>query len=94
MFSEGGNGAGDQGSITLPIAQLVDELVLRYNRADGTLGISGHVVNNEVALEILLRAARHYETILRLEAAARIREQAIDAGRTAEILARTRGGRQ
>jgi len=93
MFSEGGNGGGDQGSITLPIEQLVDELVLRYNRADGTMHIGGRVVNNDTALDMLQRAARHYETILRLEAAARIREQAMDATRTAQILERTRGGR-
>lgn len=89
------NGAGDGAhGDAVPREQLEDELVVRFDRSDGTMMISGHVVNSEIALEIFQRACRHYETILRLEAAARLREQGMDAVRTAEILQRTRGGRQ
>lgn len=94
MFSDGGNGTGGQEEITLAREALVDEIVVRYNRADGTMFIGGHVCNNDTALDMLQRAARHYETVLRLEAAARIRAEAMDAAQTAQILERTRGGRQ
>jgi hypothetical protein len=61
------DGDGDNG--------LTDVLVLSYNRADGTFKIDGKVVNHEVALEMCGRAARHFETILRVQAAAAARQQ-------------------
>ena len=95
-MSNDGNGEGNgDGSerVTLPLEALVDELVLTYDRRDGTLKVGGRTVNLDVALDICLRAARYFETQLRVAAAQQVQQQVQEAHRVAAILDRTRGGR-
>lgn len=56
-------------------SELVDVLTLMYDRATGTLKIDGKVVNNDVAVEMCGRAMRHFETLVRVQAAADARQQ-------------------
>lgn len=88
-----GNGGAGANAGGIPHELLIDELTLRYDRADGSLQIGGHCVNDEVALEILRRAASNYETRIRQAAALRMAQRAQEAKRTQELLERTRGGR-
>lgn len=86
-------GTNGQELVTMPAAALVDELVLTYNRADGTLSVGGRIVNLEVALEICRRGAMFFETQIRLAAAQAVRQQQADQARVAALLDRTRMGR-
>jgi len=76
-----------------PRAGLVDELVLRYDRADGSLEVGGHILNDDVALNILLQAVRTFEQRLRIAAAQKLQKQGLDAVRTQQILNTVRSGR-
>jgi hypothetical protein len=83
-----GDGAADRVGI-----DLVDVLELRYDRVTGLLDIGGKVINADVGLAICNQAARHFEQVLRLQAAQRIAQQTAEAQRVQSILDRTRGGR-
>jgi len=72
---------------------VVDELVLTYDRVAGVLTIGGRVINADVGLAICHQAARHFEQLLRVAAAQRLAAGAVEAARTQEILNRTRVGR-
>jgi hypothetical protein len=93
MSENGGNGEGGGNLGKIPHELLIDELVLTMDRGDGTMKIGGKVLNSDVALDMIARAQRYFETLLRIEAVAQVKQQALDAQRTAEILSRTRGGR-
>ena len=75
------------------LSTLQDELIIRYDRATGTMEIAGHVANNDVALNILQQAARVFDMRIRMDAASRIHEQRIDALRTQQILDSVKMGR-
>lgn len=85
-----GNGNGAEHRVGI---DLVDQLVLRYDRVTGTLEIGGQVLNDDVALGILQQAARVFETRLRIAAAREVQKQALDATRTQQILDSVRHGR-
>jgi len=90
MSDESTNGKGN----AAPAPNLVDQLVLTYDRVPSTLTISGKVINNETALDMLNRAVRYYETVVRLEAATQIRQQQVEAAETEAVrraLAQRRG---
>jgi hypothetical protein len=86
----GGNGA-NTGKI--PHEALIDELVLTFDRGDGTLKIGGRTINLDVALDVCLRGVRFFETQLRIQAAAAMQQQQADQVRVNDLLNRTRGGR-
>jgi hypothetical protein len=71
-----GNGGGGDNKHT-------DELVLRFDRVNMTLAISGHVHNIDTALTMLAMGTREYERQLRAQQAlqlqAELRQQAQDA---------------
>jgi hypothetical protein len=90
MSEDGGNGA-NLGKI--PHEALIDELVLTFDRGDGTLKIGGRTINLDVALDICQRGVRFFETQLRIQAMAAIQQQQADQVRVNELLSRTRGGR-
>ena len=85
-----GNGA-NTGKI--PHEALIDELVLTFDRGDGTVKITGRTINLEVALDMCQRGVRFFETQLRIQAAAALQQQQADQVRVNELLNRTRGGR-
>lgn len=93
-LDENGHGGGNgEARVTLPLEALVDELVLTYDRRDGTLTVGGRVVNAETALTICQRAVTYWETQVRLAAAMHVKQQQSEQARVAAILDRTRGGR-
>lgn len=79
--------------VTLPLEALIDELVLTYDRRDGTLKIGGRTISLDVALDICLRAVRFFETQVRITAAAAVKQQMQEQARVAALLDRTRMGR-
>ena len=87
-MSDEGNGA-NLGKI--PHEALIDELVLTFDRGDGTLKIGGRVINLDVSLDICLRAVRFFETQLRLQAAQGAKQQQMENARVQEMLNRARG---
>lgn len=93
-MSENGDGK-DNGKerVTLPLEALIDELTVRYNRADGTMQITGRAANDEVALDIFQRAARLYESRVRIAHATAARDAMIEQQRVQDLVNRTRGGR-
>ncbi len=86
----GGNGALDE---RIARSSLVDDLTITFDRADGTMKVGGRVVNYEVALTMCERAARHFETLLRVQAAGAAQQAIKENARVAAIIDRTRGGR-
>ena len=71
MSEDNGNGNGGPAELS----GLVDTLELRFDRSDGTMHIGGKVVNNDTGLDMCLRAARYFETLVRVAAAAQARAQ-------------------
>jgi hypothetical protein len=95
-MSEPGDGNGDGNGANLgkiPHEALIDELVLTFDRGNGTLKISGRVINLDVSMDICQRAVRVLETQLRLQAAQQLQQQQADQVRVNGLLNRTRGGR-
>ena len=72
---------------------LIDQLVLTFNRRTGELGIGGKVLNEDMAMAILAQATRHFETVLRLQAVAKVKMQEVEQARTNALLQSVRGGR-
>lgn len=66
-------------------SELVDVLVMTYDRSTGALKIDGKVVNNDVAVEICGRAMRHFETLVRVQAAIDARQQLASSERLAGV---------
>ncbi len=92
MSETGDNGSANGGADQLIRRKdLVDELVLAYDRADGKLTVGGKIINLEVALNICQQAARYFETQLRLMAAQQVRQAAAEQERVRALLDRTRG---
>ena len=89
------SGSGGDGALDARIARadLVDDLTIMFDRADGTMKVGGRVVNYEVALSMCERAARHFETLLRIQAATQVKQTMAESARVQEIIQRTRGGR-
>lgn len=89
-----GNGAGNGNErVTLPLAELIDELHITFNRVTGGMTITGRVITDEVALMMLQRAANVYQARTRLLLAQQVQLQAQEAARVADLVARTRGRR-
>lgn len=74
-----GNGTGT------PALDLVDRLELVFNRADGSLAIGGKVLGDEIALMILERAVRYYETRVRIIQARELQAEALRAAQMAQV---------
>ena len=88
---EADGGTGDGANLgTIPHEALIDELVLTYDRADGTLKIGGKTCNLEVALDMCQRAARQFEVQLRVAAVAAVAQQRAELERVQQILAGAR----
>jgi len=87
-MSADGSIGGNLGKI--PREALIDELVLTYDRADGTLKIGGKTCNLEVALDMCQRGVRFFETQLRMAAVAAVAQQRAEQERVREILAGAR----
>jgi hypothetical protein len=96
MSDASDNGRGDNGNIepTIRRKDLVDELVLTFDRATCKLEVGGRVLDYNAALAILGQATRYFETLLRIQAAALVKQNADEAKRVQDLLARTRGGAQ
>ena len=89
-----GNGGGNgHERVTMELQALVDEVVLTYDRRDGTLKVGGRIINLDVALDICLRGARFFETQLRVQAVQQVQQRQAEQARVAALLDRTRGGR-
>lgn len=89
-----GNGTGNGAErVTLPLAELIDELHLTFNRVTGGMAITGRCVTDEVALMMLQRAANVYQARTRLQLAQQAQQQAEENKRVAALLERARGGR-
>jgi hypothetical protein len=84
MAEDQPNGNGADGK---PIARLA----LEFDMLAGRLRIVGTVPNADVALDMLARAVRYYEGIVRLEQIAEYQRQQLDKQRTASVLANFRG---
>jgi hypothetical protein len=85
MANEPTNGNGHSGA---PVARLV----LDFDMLAGRLSITGSVPNEDVALDMLARATRHYEGVVRFQQILEYTRQQQAAQRTNEILSRVRGG--
>lgn len=89
----GNGGAGEYGRAVIDLATLRDQVIIDYNRADGTLSVGGKICNLDVALDMCLRAARFFETQLRLVGVMDMKQRALEQQRVQDLLARTRGAR-
>lgn len=86
MSKEDGNGNGVQSTAS----ELVDTLVLTYNRATDNLQIGGHANSLDLMLDILARATRQVEFQLRKAQALQIQAEARQAAEDARIAAALR----
>ena len=89
-----GNGSGNGANLgKIPHETLIDELVLTFDRGDGTMKIGGKVINQDVALDMCQRGCRFFEQQLRMAGVLQAKQQMMDAQRVNELLERSRGGR-
>jgi hypothetical protein len=93
MSEDYGNGASGTNGARIARSELIDELVLTFDRGDGTMKIGGKAINLDVALDMCQRGVRFFETQLRIQAAAQAKQQMVDTQRVQDLLERTRGGR-
>lgn len=90
-MSEDGNGNGLPDPEQLVRRKdLVDELVLTWDRMTCELKIGGRIVSPDAALAILAQATRFFETQLRLQAAQNIRGAQAEQQRVNALLERIR----
>lgn len=87
-----GNGLSDPGQLVRR-EDLIDELVLTWDRMTCRLNIGGRISSIDAALAMLAQAKRVFETQQRMQTVAAIKAQAEEQQRVQEIMARTRGGR-
>jgi hypothetical protein len=88
-MSENGDGNGVHLDMVAH-SDLIDELVLTFDRATGMLKIGGRTINLEVALDICQRGVRFFDTQLRIQAAAAMQQQQADQVRVNDLLNRAR----
>lgn len=81
MSDEPGNGNGTGASVP----DLADQLVIEFNRSDGTMHVGGKVCNDEVALDMCNRAARYFETRCRVAAAAAAMQERAKEAQLAQV---------
>jgi hypothetical protein len=90
MDDSGHGGGNGNERVTLPLEALIDELVLTFDRRDGTLKVGGRILNIELGLMIAQRAVNYFETLVRVQAAAQMQQQQADKARVAALLDRAR----
>lgn len=90
---ENGGGAKAAEGERIARSDLIDELVLRFDRATGMLEIGGRVASDDVALMILERAVNVYTARTRAAYMLAAREQALEQERVRQLVNQQRGGR-
>jgi hypothetical protein len=69
----------------------IAQLILTFDLAASVLRIQGDIPNEDTALDMLGRAMRHYEGLVRLQQIQEYQRQQIEAAHTAGILKGIRG---
>lgn len=88
--ADNGHVGGGAERVTLPLEALTDELTITFRRADGTMQVGGRICNLDVALDMCMRAARYFETQLRLAAALEAKKNLAEQAHVQDMINRAR----